>query len=193
MVGTCYVVAMASTYHFDISSYNRIIEAGILSPKDKVELVCGEIINMSPMGDDHIFSVLSFTQRLTATYRDEALVLVQCPIQIPPDSEPEPDFALLRLPIDRYKTKKPQPEDILLIIEVSDSTLAYDSGKKLSLYAKALIPEVWVRNLPENTLEVYRKPKKELYSVHSIHFSNEAITPLFSKKAFFWENSSPAS
>ena len=129
---------------------------------------------------------MSFTQRLTATYAHEALVLVQCPIQIPPNSEPEPDFTLLRLPIERYETQKPQPEDVLLIIEVSGSTLAYDRSEKLSLYAEANIPEVWIKNLPENTLEVYRQPERGTYRVRLINFANDLVTPLFSEKAFKW-------
>ena len=178
------VLISPATYQFNLDDYQRMIEAGIFA-KDKVELIRGAIVTIAPMGNDHIFSILSFTQRLTATYAQEALVLVQCPIQIPPNSEPEPDFALLRLPIERYKTQKPQPEDILLVIEVSDSTLAYDRSKKLSLYAEANIPEFWIKNLSENTLEVYRQPEKGVYRVH---FADDLIVPLFSEKAFKWSD-----
>ncbi len=175
-----------NTYHFNLAHYQRIIEAGILTTNDKVELIRGEIVTMSPMGNDHIFSILSFTQKLTATYAEEALVLVQCPIQIPPHSEPEPDFTLLRLPIERYENQKPQPEDVLLIIEVSDSTLAYDRSTKLNLYAEANIPEVWIKNLSENTLEIYRQPEKGTYRIRLINFASDLVTPLFSEKAFKW-------
>ncbi len=177
-----------TNYNFNLDDYQRMIEAGILTSKDKVELIRGEIITMSPMGNDHIFSILSFNQRLTATYAKEALVLVQCPIQIPPNSEPEPDFALLRLPIDRYKNQKPQPEDVLLVIEMSDSTLIYDRDGKLSLYAEANIPEVWIKNLRENTLEVYRQPERGAYRIRLINFAGDLITPLFSEKAFNWSD-----
>lgn len=182
------VTAPLHTYQFNLDNYQQMIEAGILVG-DKVELIRGEILTMTPMGNDHIFSILSFNQRLTATYAQEALVLVQCPIQIPPNSEPEPDFALLRLPIERYKTQKPQPKDILLIIEVSDSTLAYDRDKKSSLYAEANIPEFWIKNLSEHILEVYRQPERGKYRVHLVNFADDLITPLFSERAFKWSDS----
>jgi Uma2 family endonuclease len=171
---------------FSLDDYERMIKASILTERDRVELLEGEIIEMPTMGDEHIFGVLSFTTRLTTIYLGEALVLVQCPVQLPPDSEPEPDFALLKPPEERYKGRKPQPDDVLLMIEISDATLEYDRGRKLDVYAKAAIPEVWIRNLPDNLLEVFRHPNKGKYRTHLTYLPGESVTPLFSSKSFDW-------
>jgi Uma2 family endonuclease len=171
---------------FNLDDYQRMIQAGILTERDRVELLDGEIIEMPSMGDEHIFGVLGFTNRLVLNYHAEALVLVQCPVQLPPDSEPEPDLALLKPPEDRYKGRKPHPEDVLLIIEISDTTLNYDKGKKLDAYARAMIPEVWIRNLSDNLLEVFRHPDKGKYRTHLTYLPGEDVTPLFSSKPFKW-------
>lgn len=175
-----------TTHKFSLETYNRMIEAGILTKQDKVELIRGEIVAMAPMGDEHIFSILRFNNRLTETYRGEALVLPQCPVQFPPNSEPEPDFTLLKLPEERYQGRKPQPEDVFLLIEISNTTLAYDRGTKLGLYAEVGIPEVWIRNLRDDTLEAYREPKGSRYRVHLTFLEGEDVTPLFSNKPFSW-------
>ena len=175
-----------TTHKFSLETYNRMIEAGILTPNDKVELIHGEIVNMSPMGNKHIFLTAKYTNCLIKIYGEEAVVMSQCPVQIVPDSEPETDVTLIKAPIDRYEERKPQGEDVLLIIEVSDSTLNYDRGKKLSLYAEAGIPEVWISNIQDNVLEVYRKPKQSTYGVRLTLLEGEEITPLFSDKPFSW-------
>ena len=180
-----------TTHKFSLETYNRMIEAGILTPDDKVELIHGEIVTMAPMGNKHLFLTNYYADRLLETYRGEAWVISQSPVQIQtdqtqPDSEPEPDLTVLRLPVNRYKERKPQAEDVLLIIEVSDSTLNYDRGKKLSLYAEAGIPEVWISNIQDNVLEVYREPKQPTYGVRLTLLEGEEITPLFSDKPFSW-------
>jgi Uma2 family endonuclease len=149
-------------------------------------LLGGEIIEMPTLGEEHIFGILTWNNRLVARYLDEALVLSQCPVQLPPDSEPEPDFALLRPPEERYKGRKPQPEDVLLIIEIADTTLEYDKGKKLDAYARAGIHEMWILNLPDNLLEVFRQPNKGKYRTHLTYLPGESITPLFSSTPFDW-------
>lgn len=175
-----------TTHKFSLETYNRMIEAGIFGKQTKVELIHGEIVDMAPMGDEHIFSILRFTNRLVKTYGDEALVLPQCPVQFPPNSEPEPDFALLKLPEERYRGRKPQPEDVFLLVEISNSTLAYDRGTKLKLYAEIGIPEVWIRNLKDDTLEAYRNPRGSRYHVRLTFLEGEDVTPLFSDKPFSW-------
>ncbi|CAN5903130.1 Uma2 family endonuclease [soil metagenome] len=175
-----------TTHKFSLETYNRMIEAEILTKQDKVELIRGEIVAMAPRGNKHLFLTNYYADRLLETYRGEAWVVSQSPVQLQPNSEPEPDLTLLKLPIDRYKERKPQAEDILLIVEVSDSTLLYDRGKKLRLYAKADIPEVWISNLQDNVLEAYREPKGGRYCVHLTFLEGEDVTPLFSDKPFSW-------
>ena len=175
-----------SVYRFDLETYNRMIDAGILTTRDKVELIRGEIVNVAAMGDKHIFWTGVYTSRLVQHYSDEAWILSQCPVQMLSDSEPEPDFALLKLPADQYEERKPQAEDVLLIIEVSNSSLAYDRSEKLSLYAEAGIPEVWIRNLQDDVLEVYREPMGDRYGFHSTLLPGEEATPLFSQTPFKW-------
>ena len=175
-----------SVYRFDLETYNRMIDAGILTTRDKVELIRGEIVNVAPMGNKHIFVTNYYADRLLETYRAEAWVISQSAVQMLADSEPEPDLAVLKLPIDQYEERKPRAEDVLLIVEVSDSTLTYDRSEKLSLYAEAGIPEVWIRNLQDDVLEVYREPMQGRYGFHSTLLPGEEATPLFSKTPFKW-------
>lgn len=115
---------MPVTLHrFSLDDYQRMIDTGILSQHHRVELIRGEIVDMAPMGQEHIFGILNYNQKLVETYGKETLVLVQCPIQIAPDSEPEPDFVLLKPPIQTYASRKPKADDVFLLIELSHSTL----------------------------------------------------------------------
>ena len=142
--------------------YHAMIEAGILTENDRVELINGSIIDMSPIGPRHYHTVISLTQTFSTHVGTQALVSVQNPIHLPMHSEPEPDIVLLRpeMPKDRIA----RPEDILLVVEVSDSTLAFDRSVKLPLYAEAGLPEVWIVALPEDVLEVYRAPRGRRYT-----------------------------
>lgn len=175
-----------AVHRFSLEDYNRMIDAGILTKHDKVELIRGEIVDMAPMGNKHIFLTNYYADRLLETYRKEAWVISQSAVQMLPDSEPEPDLAILQLPIERYQERKPQAEDVLLIVEVSDSTLAYDRGRKLSLYAEAGVPEVWISNVQDNVLEVYREPKASTYGIRLTLLPGEKLTPLFSETPFDW-------
>ena len=157
-----------------------------MTTQDKVELIRGEIVDRAPMGNKHIFLTTYYHTRFIEVYSDEVVVMSQCPVQMLSDSEPEPDLTLLKSPIDRYENRKPQVEDVLLIVEVSDSTLTYDRSRKLSLYAEAGIPEVWIRNLQDDVLEVYREPRQDRYGSHVTLLPGEDITPLFSEISFNW-------
>ena len=157
-----------------------------MTTQDKVELIRGEIVDMAPMGNKHIFLTNYYADRLLETYRKEAWVISQSAVQMLTDSEPEPDLAVVKLPLDQYEERKPRAEDVLLIVEVSDSTLIYDRSKKLSLYAEAGIPEVWIRNIQDDVLEVYREPRQDRYGSHVTLLPGEDITPLFSEISFNW-------
>lgn len=148
---------------FTVAEYERMGEAGILSENDRVELVEGEIINMSPIGERHAACVARLTRFLTLSLQDIALVWAQNPIRLSDYSEPQPDVALLRARDDFYGNSLPTPDDVLLLIEVSDSTLEYDRQIKLPLYARAGVPEVWIINLVEGVIETYSQPSGDSY------------------------------
>jgi Uma2 family endonuclease len=143
---------------FTVAEYERMGRAGIFSPEARVELVCGEIIEMSPVGERHAACVDFLTQLITLRLRRGAIVRVQNPIQLNDYSEPQPDIAVLKRRDDFYRHAHPRPEDVLVVIEVSDSTLEYDRKVKIPLYAAAGIPEAWLVNLPEERIEIYSDP-----------------------------------
>jgi len=143
---------------FTVAEYERMGQIGIFSEDDRVELVCGEIIEMSPIGERHAACVDFLTQFITLRLRRDAIVRVQNPVQLDDYSEPQPDIAVLKRRDDFYRRAHPRPEDVLLVIEVSDSPLEYDRKVKTPLYAGAGIPEAWLVNLPEERIEVYSDP-----------------------------------
>ena len=148
---------------FSVDDYYRMAETGILSEKDRVELIKGEIISMSPIGVRHVACVNKLTMLLGQSIGKQAILSVQNPIRLNRYSEPKPDITLLRPKADFYASAHPTPTDVLLLIEVSETTLVYDQTIKLPLYAKAGIPEVWIVNLSANQIEIYRHPTLDNY------------------------------
>ena len=144
-----------SRYYFSVAEFERMGEAGVFTKDARLELIEGEIIEMSPIGSRHAACVKFLSRFLNRTVGDIALVSTQDPIRLNDFSEPEPDLALLRLSDDFYRDAHPTPADVLLIIEVADTTLAYDRQVKMPLYAKAGIAESWIINLTEEQIEVY--------------------------------------
>lgn len=155
---------MASTgvrRRFTTAEYERMAATGILREDDRIELIAGEIIQMNPIGGRHIQSVNRLTRLLSHIAGEQALVSVQNPIRLSDNSEPQPDLALLR---DRdYVTEIPAAADVLLTIEVADSSLAYDRGQKLPLYAAAGIPEAWLVDLIAGSIERHTEPRTDGY------------------------------
>jgi len=143
---------------FTVEEYHRMAEAGILHEDDRVELIEGEIVEMSPIGHHHIASVMALSRRLTLAVGDRAVMSPQNPVRLSRDTEPEPDVVLLRPPETRYWQQAPCVEDVLLLIEVADSSYRYDRDVKLPLYARAGIPEVWVVDVADGAVEVHRQP-----------------------------------
>jgi Uma2 family endonuclease len=151
-------MALTVVHHrFTVDEYEQMTDIGILNENHRVELIRGEIIEKMAIGDQHAARVNKLNRLVGRTLGDAALVSIQNPIRLP-DSEPEPDVALLRPQEDYYASGKPGPADILLVIEVSDSTLDFDRDVKLPMYADAGISEYWIVNLVDETLEVYRQP-----------------------------------
>lgn len=138
-------------------------QAGILSEDDRVELIEGEIVVMTPIGSPHAGKVIRLNGLFVPRLGGRAMVNVQNPIILAAHSEPQPDLALLRPRPDWYERSHPRPEDILLLIEIADTSLDYDRTVKVPLYAGAGIPEVWIVDLTAECIEVYQEPSQGRY------------------------------
>lgn len=135
-----------------------MVEVGILSEEDRVELIDGEVFEMSPIREPHAACVDVLNEIVQVRLGRSVNVRVQGPIQLDDFSEPQPDISILKRRDDFYRSAHPRPEDVLLVIEVSDSTLNFDRKVKVPLYARAGIPETWLVNLSEERIEVYSDP-----------------------------------
>src|SRR4051812_15552639 len=133
-------------HRFTVAEYERMGQIGIFSEDERVELVCGEVIEIPPIGERHAACVDFLTQLITLRLRRSAIVRVQSSILLDEHSQPQPDIAVLKRRDDFYRRAHPKPEDILLVIEVSDTTLEYDLKVKVPLYARAATPETWLVN-----------------------------------------------
>jgi Uma2 family endonuclease len=140
---------------FTVEEYHRIVEAGALDEGNKVELIEGEIYPMAAMGSLHAACVDRLNKFFAARVGDAVIVRVQCPVELDDASEPEPDVSLLKFREDFYAGGHPKPSDILLAVEVSDTTLAFDTNVKLPTYARTGIPEVWIADLRANTIRIH--------------------------------------
>ena len=167
---------------FTIDEYHRLADLGFFGEDDRVELIRGEIMQMAAKGTAHTTCCRNLLRELAG----QAELQCQDPITLSSNSEPEPDFAILRTRADNYLSAHPNPSDVLLVIEIADSSLSYDQEVKLLLYAEAGISDYWIFNLVENHLETYSEPYQELqgsfgYSVKRIILPNKAIAlPCFS-------------
>lgn len=141
----------------------KMMEIGILPEESGWELINGEIIHRMTIGSKHASVVRRLEKYLERNFGDRAIVSVQDPIHIDKHNEPEPDIALLRPRDDFYADNHPTPEDVLLLIEVADSTVEYDREIKKSLYAEAGIVEFWLVNLKQNTIETFTNPSNGIY------------------------------
>jgi Uma2 family endonuclease len=153
-----------NTFRLNISQYHQMSEAGIFSENDKVELINGEIIEMSPIGRRHTACVNRLNSVFSQLLGKKVIIAVQNPITLNNLSEPQPDIALLKPRADFYESGHPQPQDIFLLIEVADSSLEYDRDVKIPLYASSGITEVWLVDIYEQVIIVYRYPSENGYS-----------------------------
>ncbi|MEG5065684.1 Uma2 family endonuclease [Microcoleus sp. B3-A4] len=143
---------------FSIAEYHRLGELGFFAPDERVELIRGEIILKTTKSTFHSVCNSLLLGELYPLLRKRAMVRGQEPIILSDDSEPEPDVVIARNRSDNYLYSHPQPAEILLVIEVSDSTLKYDRTTKLSLYAETGISNYWIFNLVDNQLEMHSEP-----------------------------------
>ncbi len=156
----------AARHRLDVGAYYKMAEAGILTPSDRVELIGGEIFDMTPIGSEHGGKTNRLNRLFARTAADGlALVSVQSPLRLDAYNEPEPDLMLLKPSADDYQGRHPNAADVLLLIEVSETSLAYDRGTKLPLYAKFGVPEVWIVDLRSSAVEVYREPAGAAYAL----------------------------
>ncbi|MEZ2233819.1 Uma2 family endonuclease [Microcoleus sp.] len=166
---------------FSIAEYHRLGELGFFAPDERVELIRGELIKMAAKGRLHSFCNSLLVEELIILLTRRARVRVQDPIILSTtDSEPEPDVVIARNRSDNYLDSHPEPADILLVIEVSDSSLKYDQITKLSLYAEAGISNYWIFNLVDNQLEMYSEPYQKRqgdfnYRSQNIVLQNETV------------------
>jgi Uma2 family endonuclease len=167
------------TRRFTLEEYHRLGELGVLDEDDRVELLDGQVVAMTPIGPAHAGCVGALTAVLGRAIGPNALLWVQNPVRLGDQSEPQPDLAVLRARPDGYRIAHPQAHDILLVIEVADRSAGWDREVKLPLYARAGVPEVWLVNLPDQQVETYREPAGQRYT--TVHFARrgELLAPLF--------------
>ena len=143
---------------FSVQDYYKMAEVGVLKADKRYELIRGAVLETQPISPAHNYAVKSLAEQLSACLGEEATVFSQGPLQFNDDSEPQPDVLVLKPPAERYRHNHPVPEDVLLLIEVSNTTLNLDRTTKLALYAGAGIPEYWILNLQKPQLEMHRDP-----------------------------------
>ena len=168
-----------------VADYHKMIDAGVFHEDDRVELIEGELIQMAPMGGAHMQLINLLNRMLVQQVGEDGVVSPQNPVALEPDSEPEPDFVVFR-PECLRRAEVPGSRDVLLIIEVSHSTLAYDREVKIPLYAKHAIPEVWLFESANCSVTIYREPARDSYHRVLTPQRTETISPLLLPKVRLW-------
>jgi len=170
---------------FTIKQYHQMAEAGILTEDDRVELIRGEIVEMSPIGRRHAACVRRLIRLFSQRLSDRALVDAQDPVELDDNSEPQPDLVLLQPRSDFYEAGHPQAEDILLLVEVADTTVEADRDVKIPLYANSGISEVWLVDINAQCLAVYRQPSENGYQIIQKYYRGQTVTiEAFSEVSF---------
>ena len=166
------------TRKFTVAEYFRMAEAGILAARERVELIDGEVLIMPPMGHYHIGGVARYARVLISRAGNRYTVLIQSTVRLGARFAPEPDLALAKYREDDYYFAHAGPEDLLLVVEVADSSLEYDREVKARRYGQAGIPETWILNLPEDCLERFTEPGPEGYARRDILRRGDKVTPV---------------
>ena len=162
---------------FTVAEYYAMAEVGILEENDRIELLDGDLIVMPPIGVCHASIVDRFTNTLPPLFQGRAIVSVQNPTRLNDNSEPQPDIMLLRWRDDFYGGGHPGPADVLLLIEIADTSVVYDRTTKLSAYARAGISEVWIATRQDSRIEAFTEPIEGEYSNVRYAGPGESITP----------------
>ena len=171
-------VSTPTRYKLSVEDYHKLGKAGVLTEDARVELIEGELIEMAPIGSRHTGTVSRLHDLLYEQIRGLALVWQQNPVTLPPGSEPQPDLMLLKHRADHYVDALPIATDVLLIIEVSDTSLEYDRGEKLRIYASHGIVEYWIVDLSARRFEVYRHPSATGYASKLELGTADTVSPL---------------
>ena len=165
-------------------SYHQAAEAGIFEPDEKLELIEGDILTLSPVGSQHSITVLRTFQFLAKAFGSGYHVNIQQPIALNDLTEPEPDVIVARGESGHYEDHHPSPEELLLVVEVSDTTLQFDRIRKAALYSANGIPEYWLVNLPQRQIEVFRQPASDPnYQFIEILGEDQILSPLHAPNA----------
>jgi Uma2 family endonuclease len=167
--------AEPARHRFTVEEYRRMGELGFFTGDDRVELIRGELVDMNPIGVSHLNCVTRLNHKLVEQSRGRYFVSVQNPVGAADDSEPQPDFSLLRELPNPGSSNPPSSETTLVVIEVSDTTLAYDRNVKLPLYAESGMPEVWIVDLKNKKVEVHSEPSSEGYKATRVFASGEEV------------------
>ena len=168
---------MLTPHRWTVADYHKMVEVGLLDEGDRVELIDGVVVEMSPIGSLHAETVRAITRLLYGAAATRAQISVQDPVELDPHNEPQPDLMLLRPRAGGYRSAHPTPADVLLLIEVADSTVLKDRNEKLPRYAAAGIREVWLVNLPAGIVELYRDPRGNAYRSVRHASPGDAIEP----------------
>lgn len=160
-------------YKLTVDDYHKLAEVGILNEDSRVELIEGELIELSPIGPPHSWMINRLTKLLVQAVGDLAVVSVQNSVRLSRHSEPQPDFVLLRPHMATERRRIAGTEDTLLVIEVADSSLSYDRGIKLALYARSGVPEVWIVNMQDECIETHSGPGGAGYAHKAVHHKGD--------------------
>lgn len=166
-------------YRINVEQFQKMAAAGIFEPDERIELIEGEILTMAPIGLRHGYAVAALGELLHESgLGKRAFLWSQSALVMRPRSQLQPDLMLLRRPRERYRDEQPRHSDVLLLIEVSDSTLGFDRKRKVPLYARYGIPEVWIVNLQDRCMEVFREPTEMGYAQLSVRQIGEPVMPV---------------
>jgi len=163
---------------FTVDEYYSMAKAGIIGPEERVELVEGEIIEMSPIGHPHGVRVVRASTLLIEAFGRKAVVSTQGSLRLNKRTELQPDFVVFKPRPDFYAARRPTPADVLLVIEVAQTSLSYDRNIKVPLYARAEIPEVWIQDLKKDSLLVHRDPRGNSYAAFLEMRRDEFVSPV---------------
>ena len=162
---------------FTTGEYHRMAEAGILGEGSRVELLAGEVIEMTPIGPLHSGRLSRLGELLIVRFAGRAVFMIQCSLRLDDFSELQPDLQMLKFRDDYYTGQLPTPADVLLLVEVGDSTAAFDRRVKLKLYARAGVPEVWLLDLPQDVITVHRGPSRDAYATNETFRRGMTLAP----------------